>query len=709
MKRFLSFVLCLCLGLSLAVPALAEEPMDKALTAVTIHVKDVLEIDDSYTEFSGDYGDGLRPGWYLNWSDDTRDLSVVCDDDGVITEVYRWASGGGNSFFYGFDAAFPALSEADAEAQAQAWLSRLMGADESARIDGRSVSLTSDGEYRFTGTIRKNGLDSPVTFTLRIGGGGLTSYNRSDSMSGYVGGVPGAEPAVRAADAANALAYAVALELYYVTDGDEARLRYVPAWPATVVDAQSGEAVDMDALYASFGGRAGNGGMYAAMESAAASDSAAGRGLTTVELSSIENYADALPQEALDKAVRALGDLGLADFALSRCSYSMDADGSITASLRYTCDMTADDLFGYSMAAYWDYLDWGGVPTVTKYITIDAKSGQLLSVSTSYPLWERDDTAYAAVGAEGFLRACAPDMLAESVLCTLSGYDGQDGQTFARVRDGYFFPENYLYVRMNDAAGTVDEYRFVWDDDAEFAPSAGIVGEKAAKDAYIDALELTLGYAAWPEAIDYDDPVLYRYADWGYTFVESLRLAYWYGGTDAVPGVDALTGEALTSSVDGTFAYDDLDGVPQRTAIEALGMAGIGFDGGSFRPSETLTMGDAAVLLLQAAGYDLRGWDDGSVKNEAAWQGFFPAADWDGERALTRMELIRAILGASEYGAAAALEGIWAPGFTDVSAEDAGLAAIARALGMADGKRLSPDAACTRADGAQLLYDFMKR
>ena len=708
MKRVFSLLLCLCMAFALAAPALAEAPMDEALTEITVRVKELLEIDDEYTSFSGNWNDGLRPGWYLSWSDDGRDLSVTCDADGVVTEVYRWQNSRENTFFYGFDAAFPALSEAEAEAQAQGWLARLMGEGESARIDGHTVSLAADGAYRFTGTVLKNGLESPVTFSLRIDGGGLASYDRSDSMKDYVGRTPSPTPAVKAPEAAAALRQAETFELYYVTDGDEVRLRYVPVGPATVVDARSGESVDMDALYASFGGSARNGIEEPMAMESAAMDTGAGRALTAVELTSIENYAEALSREDLDRRMRGLGDLGLADFELSRCSYGMDADGNITADLRYTCEMTADNLFGYSMAAFWDFLDWGGTPTVTKYITADAKTGQLLSVSTSYPLWERDGGAYPAADAEGFLRACAPEMLAESALCTLRGYDGEE-RTYARMHDGYFFPENYLYVRMNDAAGTVDEYRFEWDGDAVFAPSAGIVDEAAATDAYIGALDLVLGYTAWPEGIDYDDPVLYRYADWGYTYVESLRLAYWYGGKNGVTGVDALTGRALTTSVDGAFRYDDLEGIPQRGAIEALGEAGIGFDGGGFRPSEAITMGDAASLLLRAAGYTLREWDDASVRDEALWLGFFSASDWEADRPLTRMEFIRAILDASKYGPAAALEGIWASGFRDVAPEDEGYAAIAGALGMAEGAKLRTDEICTRADAAQLLYDFMCR
>ena len=729
MKRIVSMLLAVCLLAALGVPALAASEasgdMEARLQEITLIVKNTLEIDDEYAEFSGSYSDGLRPGWDLYWSDDSRSMNVACDEAGVITYIYRWENSGLGSNFYGFDAAFPALAEDDARAQAEYWLDRMMGEGETARIDRTNVPLTRHAGYSFSGTILLNGLESPITFYITIGEIGLQSYSRSDGnsgylylapgMSGYAGmTVPSPEPSVPEADAADALADAVAMDLYYVTDADgEARLRYVPVGPRTVVDAQSGEAVDMDALYASFGGSASLYEMEAApAEAAMAMDAGNGRGLTEVELSSIANYRDALPQEELDAMTRAIACIGLDGFELSRCSYRMDSDGNITASLRYTCEMTEDNLFGFSRSSYQWSLDWGDPLIVTKYATADAKSGELQSLSTSYPLWERDGGQSGEIAeetAKAFLQACAPEMFAQTAMREGSGAAGRDSQTYARLHDGYFFPENYLQVNVNSAVGAVDDYYCVWDDEIEFAPSEGIVSLAEAKDAYTGALEVTLGYAAWPEAIDYDDPILYRYADLGYTFVESLRLGYYYSGTADVAGVDALTGEPVTASPDGVFAYDDLEGVPEREAIETLGEAGIGFDGGSFRPAEALTMADAARLLLQADSYYVRDWDEEALKDEAIWRGFFSAADWEADRELTRMDMLRAILGASEYGSTAALEGVWKTGFKDVDAADEGFAAIARALGMASGKKLEPDKTCTRAEGAQLLYDFMKR
>lgn len=695
MKRFLTVLTVLALALSLAVPAFAEAQDE--LTAVTEKVVAALDVADDYTDFSGSYNDGLRPQWYLNWSKDGEELSVTCTEDGLVTEVYLWRDTESYDRFYGYDAAFPKLTEGTARRQAEAWLSRLMGEDERARIDDTSVSLSSDGDHTFYGRVLKNGLESPVSFSIRIGSEGLSYYSRSDSYKGYIGGIPEARTRVGKAEAAPVLKEAAEMELYYVSDGDGVRLRYVPVGAYTVVDATTGEAVDMDALYASFGGTYYGPEAPAAAEMSmdSAADAGNGRGLTAVETVSIEKYADVLSQEKLDAALRSIGDLGLADFTLTRCSYSMDADGAITASLRYTCEMTADDLFGYSMDEFWEHLNWGDTPMVTKYIAVDAKAGTLLSVSTGYSLWRREDTLPPEQSAaERFIVTVAPEMAGQSALCTLKGYNEGEDFTFARVHDGYFYPDDYLYVSLNAATGTVDTYRYRWDGDAVFAPSEGIVTQAAAIDAYTDALTVTLGYVAWPEAIDYDDPSLYAYADWGYSYAESLRLAYYYSGTDEVAGVDALTGQPIRQDPEGGYLYDDLDGVPERDVIEALAAAGVGIAGTEFRADAALTMRDGVKLLLSSAGYRTDAWDDDTLKNEAVWEGFTAASDWDPERELTQSEFIEMLLTASRYGDAARLEGI-------------GYETVAHALGMIDGAL--PDAPCTRADAAGLLYRFMKR
>ena len=729
MKRFLSILLALCLVLSLGISVLGAEgdidtgmlvpgvdapevaqvsdvTSDAALTALTAQVKKTLGVDDDYTGFYSDYNDSLTPRWSLNWTDDARQLTCEVTPEGKIVSVSYWADGAQRrDFFNGFDPAFPALGAKEAAEQAEGWYEKLFTGKETGRTLSSRMYLGADGTHRFYGGVDLNGLPSPISFSLSLGADGLESFYRSDSYMGYVGIVPDPTPAAAEADAAKALADALALEAWYVSDGEGgAMLRYMPVGARTVVDAQTGEAVDMDALYAAVGGTAGENGM--AMDGAAemAEPAAGGLGLTQVELSSIENYADVLDQAALDEALRALPGLGLEDFTAERCSYFMSGgeDGGVTADLRYTAPMTADQLYGYDQAAYDQAVAAGQDLTIYKYVTVDAKTGKLLSLYTNYPLWQEDGTVTAdreaqAAAAEAFLAAAAPEEAPETALCSLRGYDEKEEIVFAQVHEGYFYPVNCLRVTVNPASGTVEGFSRAWED-VTFGPADAVSAEEALE-AYEDALDVTLGYVAWPLDLAREENSLYAsYQMWGYTYVEELRLAYYYGNLPDVEAVDAVTGEAIVNEEpEGVYAYDDLEGVPQAEMIAALGEAGVGFDGESFHPDMALTVRDAVVLLLRAGGSHISARDDGALLDQAWYQGLVAEKSWDPDGEMTGADFIRMLLGASRYGDGAAL--------LEENGRD-GYMLMAEALSMSPEK---PEDTLTRAQAAELLYAFMSR
>lgn len=713
MKKFL----CLCLSILLlaapGVPALAAT-MDNEMESVTLVVKNTLEIGDDYTDFTGDRYDGVNSRWNFYWSGESDSVSVSADENGKVVDYRYYRSEESSDRFYGFDPKFPALSEAEAEKTAENWLSRLMGEGETARIDTARTVL-SDGSYRYSGVICLEGLNSPITFSMQLlGDGSLRSFNRSDGYVGYVGSVPAADAKVTESEAADALAETVELELYWVSDGaGGASLRYVPSFARYIVDAQSGESVDMDARYADFNaaGYGPESGVLT-MEASAAYDS--GRGLTGVELAAVEGYAEAMSAEELDVLLRRIEALGLDDgFTLASARYSQTTDGDIDCELVYTKTMTEKQLYGYTRENYDEVLGWGDEPTIRKTLCVDAKNGTLESVSTYYPLWDKDskaDEGDTQAVAEAFLAEAASEEYAQSALCTLS--DFSDGTVWAQVEKGYFYPENRLTVEVNAASGTVDEYTRAWDDAVTFG-SDKIVKETKAVAAYIDALDVTLGYSAWPVSVGESEDYTAYNDYYGYSWVEQLKLAWYYTGTDTVAGVDAVTGEIVSETPEGAaYAYTDLDGCEAKEAIERLGAAGIGFDGGRFEPDKALDMRTAAVLLLQAAGYSVSDWDDERLGEYLVSEGMLASGAWKPEAAMSRMDFLKMLLGASRYGDACKLEGVWQAEYEDwavVAKADRGYAAMAQALGLVTEPQLKPSALCTRATAAELLCAFLQR
>lgn len=744
MKRLLSLFVSLTLLMTIAVSAAAEpqpesageDPsfvsetasaeaanenagssgLDKELADITLKVKEILSIDDEYTEFFGDLYDNVSSRWNLNWSDENRSLSVEAEENGKILTVYRWQGDDSSDRFYGFDPMFPPLSRADAEQQAEDWLGRLLSENEEGRIDAVRTYLGRNGFYRFSGTVEINGLPSPITFTLELDESGIASFNRSDAYSVYVGEIPSEKPQADAQVGRDGLFEAISMELYYVSDdAGNARLQYVPSGPYTVVDAVTGKSTDMDALYKSINADPADYGPTASGLGIGSAEAAAdtGAALTETELSSIENYADAMTQEAIDERLRSITELGLAGFTLQRCSYSVDSEtGQVIASLRYTKEMTEGDLYGYSPDEFAQYQQWSNSMTIYKYISADARSGELEKVSTSYPLETTDPTIQVneedtLAAAREFLSLVAPDKYAQTERNTLSGWAENTDFVFAQTHDGYFFPENYIRVQINPAAGTVDSFSYEWNEDVAFGPSEGVIGEDEAAEAYGEALDVTLGYVPWPVNITASDDTVYaRYLEWGYSYVEELRLAYYFEGKDTVSGIDALTGEAVTAKFieQSSFSYSDLDGVKEEEAIEALGAAGVGFNGGKFEPEKILIQRDAMELLLRAGAIFTEDVDvnDAWIGDRAVWNGFIEKGTWAPAEPVTALEFIKMLVGASRFGDAAKL----------LSGEETaeGFTAIAQALEIIqDPSEVEDDTPITRADAARMLYVFMNR
>ena len=717
MKRMTTFILALLMTFSLAAPALAEGAeqvpdaadtagLEAELTELILGVKQALQIGEDYEDFTSNYYDGVTPYWSFGWSSGGDSVNVDVRTDGTVLNAYHWSDSGDSDRFYGFDPAFPALSREEAEAQAEEWFGRLFPGPETARVDSVTTVLGKDGCYRFDGTVEKNGLPSPVTFTLCVDSEGFSNFYRSDSYSGYVGELPAPEASVDEGEAAKSLAEAVELELRYVSDGEGgASLRYVPVGPTVIVDARTGEAVDMDALYDGVGGASDMNGLYAkGVTEEAAADS--GAGLTEVELASVESYGNILDQGALDAALRDIAALGLEPFTLQRCSYAMDGEnGGVTAIARYAATMTGDVLYGFDGESFAMARDAGADLTIWKYITADAETGALKSVSTTYPFLERDETvsmtpAVRDRAAESFLAQAAPDLAEEAALCELAGYNEDATVTYAQVHEGYFYPENYLSVTVNAGTGTVDEFNYAWED-VTFGPAEDVVTAKEAKDAYTNAMEPVLGYVAWPVDVTMGDGAVYAgLLEMGYTYVEELRLGYYFDGAEKALGVDAITGEAVTveDAAGNIFTYDDLEQTPEAAEIEALAQAGIGFAGGSFLPEAELTQREAVTLLLQADGETvLPGTEDDDLLERGSWRGFVTAEDWDPDEVVTRMGFIRMVLGASRYGDGARLLNLTA---------DEGYNVMALALGMDTD---DPDGPLSRAGAAVILYRFMDR
>lgn len=737
-KRIFTLALTMSLVMGcMAVPASAAGARSDEMTKVTLAVKQQLGIGDEYTNFSGDSVDlGVLRYWQLSWSgEDGSSLSVTADNNGKILSydsytpdkeapVSTWEGGG-------FNPSFPEVSPAQVETAAKAFLAKVVASPESVKLDPVSLRLTG---YRravsVTGTILLSGVETPMSFSLRLSLPGLnvTSYNRRDAWGLIVtGNVPSAKAAVAQSAAKTKLDSTLSLELRYV-DGDDGAitLRYVPTTEGNwYVDAQTGALVDLSKLPGNdrpfYGGSNG-----AVMDKEEAGDSAApseAPSLSPVEQATVDQMAGTLSAQELDAMLKKIAPLGLSKMTQAGASYYMgrqqarplaagqEKSDEIICRLVYTRDLTKAETDPRSSD------DPDTKPVLRKYITVDAKTGALKSVSTSSE-YAREDafTGDAASVARSFLSAQYPEYFAASVRKN----EDTDQGNYVRQVNGIPYYSNYLNASVCGVDGTIGSFSMKWDEDAQFPAAQGIVDEKAAMTAYAGCFETSLYYTPYPEKVDTSDPQWLTYSqhvgDVKYRWV----LSYVRNG-ETPQGVDAFTGKAVAYDRGGAKAltYTDCEGSYGRAEIEALAGYGVGFGSSTqFRPTAQVTQRDMLVLLLNAVGYsyDADAMDqeaEDALYDAAVSQGLLTRAQRSPSQAVTRLEFLKTLLVSSAYGKAAKLQGIYKTSFSDagsIPAADLGYAAIGQALGIVGGdgaKRLNPSAAVTRQDAAIMLCRFM--
>ena len=739
MKRALCLVLALVLILALGMPAAAESA-EEQLKRVTLRVKTTLDIGDDYDSFNGDsYTLGGATWWRLYWEKEDESLYVTCDDNGKVYSFDRYDYNEDYSYSSGLH--FPAFGYAEALAEAEAFLPRVLGEGEGFLFREQPDRLRNYGRYYLSGTLTLNGVptEAGISLNFRTSDGSLTSFRRDDAESFITGGVPSPTPAVTPEQAMEALRGALSTSLswsYSDYEKHEVRLTYFVNLDYNVmVDAQTGALLDR--WDGGMRGGYANGFGAEPEEAPAAADE--NKGLTPYEIAAAEKFEGVLDGEALKAAAMAEEAFGITeDYVLGTVTYraaqpSVDpaelpegeeADDTVTATFRLSKALTGAE-FGLSLKEYNELVDSGYAPTVWKTFTADARTGEVQSVYTSYSGFgwreEKEEAADPAISetALRFLEKRYGDWLplCEQTWASQSRWSVPvNSFTYTRMEAGFPCPMNTISVSVNAATGYVDSFSATWDEEMTFGPSGPLVGEEAAMDSFLACYEAKLCYVTVPEDKDnWESP-----RHWLLVYLPD-------SGSGWVSGIDAVTGQADYSdwSYESAFPrYDDLADSYARTEIETLAKYGIGWYGvDKFQPTARVTELDMILLMLSAVGWqpDYETYHNASKEeldslySSAYYQGFIATREQDPDRPVTRTELCRCFVSLSGMQEAAALKGIFACGFSDedqIPEEDLGYVAIAKGLGVVQGDRsgaFRPADGATRQELAVMLYRYLSR
>lgn len=725
-KRILSLMLAPILLFSMAAPgsAAGSGGGEDRLAAVTGKVKAALSLDtERYKEFSGQLTEGeLAPTWRLSWSGEDGSLEITASESGKILSYYSFSADENRD---GAPLSLPKSDPAKAKQAAAAFLKRVLGSEEAVDLDAAAGNADSlrDTRYYFRGTILLNGQSSPLSFFLSVNASGyaVTQFHRDSMESDYIGTLPAAGYRMKRSDVEPLLRGTLSLRLEYVLDEGEktAALRYLPdSIHSFYVDDASGKLADLTELYEELGRKesadyAENGAIAGPM-----ADADTGGGLTQAEQLGADKLKGTLSKEALDQKARAISQLGLGSYTLASASYQEEeADGATVIAARLTYGKRAEE------------------KTLRRWVTLNAKTGELMAVSSS-GAWNEDGEAgkvgedAARKTAEEFLTAQQKERFA---LCAAytggsastreNGRYGTWGFRYARQANGYFFPNDQFAIGIDTQDGSVSSYSQSWTEDVRFDSPSGVVSEDKAVDAYFKTFQVTCGYVAVPQKLDLSDPEYAPLAEMGYRALNSLKLGWKLTAPDKnVTGIDAKTGQPVFQSGEesGSLQYSDLAGSPARAAAETLAGYGIGYAGGKFRPDKKLTQLDLVALLASTQGVlidpdNLADGDADRAYRTAYGMGALRREDRKDSQQLSRMDAIKLLLDAGGYGPAARLQGIYRTDFADeaeIPESMLGYAALAQALKVVQGDgegKLNPGQSATRGDAGILLLAFMQR
>lgn len=752
-RKLLALFLAAVMLLGAAAPALAAEASDQELMNITAKVKATLDLDtELYDDFQG-YSDEdvlLGKRWHLNWSGDGINMSVTADDNGKIYSynAYRAVediavalpsrSNGGRMDI-------PRLPEDKSVAAyetAKAFLAKVLDAPvESVELSNNYRPSLHQDTYWYNGTILLNGLESPISCHISVRASDLTvlRFDRGDERSGYLGDVPAAETNVSDAQARRLLRSTYDMEAKYIlqNDGKTARVQYVPlSRNEYYVDGATGELIDLTELKSKLWRSGASGGAMnrfdIATDAEAPEASMKEAQLTQAEKDGAAILKNALSKEDLDKVLKnAWPELGLDKYTLANASYSI-----YEIALDEGVERTPDDYEVTCRLTYGRQMDGA---TANKYVTVDAKTGELKYLHSgryykegwpeTFPVSVPVNVAQAT--AESFLRAfIGGDKFDQLGLFSTSNAktDKNWEHTFQlqQTANGYFYNGNAYSVSVDAADGTITEVYGQFDEEVELVAPKKVVSKTQAIEAYETALALDYGYMEIPVSISLAGPELMPLLkEAGYTYVNALKTGFVLTQPEDkyVRGVDAETGEAVVSEYtpgeENLISYDDLDGHWVKNAAEALAVFQIGFYGGSLKPAEALTQRDMIALFLSVEGYT---FDPATAtKDEVDWlyqraysYGLVTPETRDEDKVITRGELVKTLLDCVGYQKIAALNGIFRCDFADaasIAPDQMGYAALAQGLGLLNGGSAGSYAAtrtATRAEAISFLYQYMK-
>lgn len=691
-KRITAAVLSVLMLLLCGVPAAFAEG-DSGLTEAVLLAKERLEIPEECSEFSSSVSRQGDVTYYrLNWRtpDDKEPYGYVnatVSSFGDITSYSKSLSENRDE-----QPRLSSLTADEVRETGKAWVEKVNPA--------WTNELNFDVEP-YMGNVRYD--DAGITFTREVNGIPFSGEYISlslDKRSGeiisvysnwsYPKEIPSPEGVISPEEAEAGRMEASGMTLRYIrkSNSEDAILVYQPEDRSIWIDAFSGEEFTMEAadVYETTADMA--------MENMKAEEASMGADLrlTEQEISEISRMDSLISEEKALEIVKALPNTGLSEFEIARSSYSKI--------------MSEWEKDRYEVSLRLENEEADG----SAYVTLDAESGQLLSLS-AYTYREMAEEKEVISGeelfpkAEAFAKEVASDVYGETKL-----FDEITEDTsrflFRQSVDGVRYDGNYVSVSVDPYTGLVTGFGRNWDE-MNFEPKEGVMTPEEAGQVLFEKIGLSLEYRKIQTKNTPEVALVYVIK----------------GGANAIGAKDGklldASGEAYDPLMGELVMPADISGHYAGDMIEALFVNNVLYlpEGeNAFRPDDQITQ-EEALEFLSAFGsmpYS-KPFDPELAYNGAISRNIMDASEKNPAALVSREEAVQYIVRALGYREVAELQEIYRVGFPDASEITGGregYVALAKGLGIVQGDtegNFNPKNIVTRGEFAVMVYNYLTR
>lgn len=694
MKKLICMALALCICAMSAVPVLADTAESDAVAAVILAVKNKLNIDDETFVFDNynkdEYGNTLR--YYLNWVPREK------DNYGAYRSIHVNALADGTIRTYSYNTDMDTtrrLPKATKEQATEAATAFLAQVDEGIADEVEFLNVSGPQTYSHTYQVSfvrmANGL--PVVSNgvdISLDADTLEVY---EYHANWTEGVtfPSPDGAITP-DAANQayrdnLGYELRYEFVQRDEKQTPILVYGKKYPEVAyIDAMTGEATLLPRqVYGASGG-----GNYK-LENAVAADATMGLGavLSEEEQALVDEVAQMLSQKKAEELARAVPEFKLDDLVVDGYRVYKNEDA-------YTVRIS--------------FIAKEKEPYAYKSVTIDAKSGEILSFSGSVERSVEMDKQASLTRADGlkiaeaFVDKYYSEKKSQTSPANTLNTEGTSYE-WERMVNGIRTQGNGLGVTVDEKTGDIVRFSNQWyagefPDPSDAANIEDVYDKVLAEDNY---------YLAYVLQAQYDEAVPYRYGNETYQ-------AYAVYTAQEQPRYDGVTANELDYNgnpvAEKADAYTDTDGHYVVPYAEALKELGIGYPGEILRP-DTATYQDEYMRLISQAVYgrEFSATDQDNMYSYLVGRKVISKDEISPDKFVTRMDAIRYLLKAMGMSDAAEIPGIYQNIFADVDEQNAGYAAIAGGLKLVDtsADTFRPHEGITRAETLVILHRYLAR